>query len=68
MTRRCVFENIILYSPPGVLFIWAAVLAEENRRMSRDMLILFIVLLAVALAAAETVRLNRRKRKERGKQ
>jgi EamA domain-containing membrane protein RarD len=62
---KCFGENLVLYSPPIVLLAWAVILAENDRRMPRAMVIIFIVVLAVALAAAETVRLARRKRRQK---
>lgn len=65
MSWKCVTATIISYSPAGVLFVWAAVLAEQNRRMSRGMLIFFLVLLGVAVVAAETARIYKRKKAKR---
>ena len=68
MNIKCILANIVSYSPAAVLFVWAAVLSEQNHRMSKEMLIFFLCLTGVALAAAETVRFCKRKKFRRDRE
>ena len=52
---------VVLYSPAITLALWAGFLALDNGDVSAGGMIVFLLILALAVAAAETVRIQLRK-------
>ena len=57
----------VLFSPAMVLVVWAVVIAAGDGYLTENTMVLFLIILAISVAAAETVRVRLRRalRKER---
>jgi hypothetical protein len=56
MTPHKTMLHVILFSPVFVLLIWAVVVAIGHGYISKGEMILFLIVLAISVGAAEGVR------------